>query len=216
MAGRILPPVGRVAGVRILLLTLAALAACATTPPPAPASADSCALALSVRTIRPNEASRRHATSIYFVRLGEGADPAAAEPVILSNHSQGRVVYLLNDKPGTYAAVASLEKKDGRTFVNYFPVDLIRKTVTTVGPGEFAYMGTTDLEVTGIGGTPDKSQSHYEDLIQPNYRSKSLAFRIFDRSRFFLGKGFVYRRTDEALEKNIRAHLAAGGWSPSR
>jgi hypothetical protein len=196
-----------------LLAAALALAACAAPPPPGPAREDSAALAVSIRTVRPNEASRRHATAVLFVRVEGDGDPIRAEPVIDSNHESGGLVYLLDAEPGTYAAVASTEKHDGRTYLNYFPAELIRKTLTKVEAGGFAYMGTVDLDVIRIGGSHDAAQRHFEALLAPRYRSKSVAYRIFDRSRFFLGKKFAYRRDDPAREAKAREHLAAGGWS---
>ena len=113
---------------------------------------------------------------------------------------------------GTYAAVASTEKHDGRTYLNYFPAELIRKTLTKVEAGGFAYMGTADLDVIRIGGSRDAAQRHFEALLAPRYRSKSVAYRIFDRSRFFLGKEFAYRRDDPDREAKAREHLASGDW----
>jgi hypothetical protein len=195
-----------------LLAAALALAACAAPPPPGPAREDSAALAVTIRTVRPNEAGRRHATSVFLVRVEGDGDPIRAEPVLDSNHESGSIVYLLDAEPGTYAVVASTEKHDGRTYLNYFPAELIRKTLTTVEPGGFAYMGTADLDVIRIGGSRDAAQRHFEALLAPRYRSKSLAFRLFDRSRFFLGKQFVYRRDDPDREAKAREHLARGGW----
>jgi hypothetical protein len=195
-----------------ILFAALALAACAAPPPPGPAREDSAALAVAIRTVRPNQAGRRHATTVFFVRVEGDGDPIRAEPVIESNHESGGLVYLLDAEPGAYAAVASAEKHDGRTLLNYFPAELIRKTLTRVEPGGFAYMGTADVDVIRIAGSRDDAQRHFEALLAPRYRSKSLAYRLFDRSRFFLGKQFVYRREDPDREAKAREHLASGGW----
>lgn len=191
---------------------LLGLAACAAPPPPGPAREDSAALAVAIRTVRPNEASRRSATKIFFVRVEGDGDPIQAAPLIDSNHESGSLVYLLDAEPGTYAAVASVEKHDGRTLINYFPAGLIRKTLITVEAGKLAYMGTADLDVIRIGGSRDAAQRHFEALIAPRYKSKSVAYRLFDRSRFFLGKQFTFRRADPDREERARQHLASGGW----
>jgi hypothetical protein len=165
-------------------LIAANLAGCAAPKPPAP-QVDAGIVGISLRIWAPDVMSQpyepydykrlNNPAKVYFVRLEGDADPLKQRSVIESNFEQDGQVYLLNAKPGRYAAVAALideqiyrppaarqvrfRRMDGVSgdsggdgapvhpnYLVYFPAELIKKTVVTVEPHALAYMGDHALD----------------------------------------------------------------------
>ncbi|MBI4083727.1 MAG: hypothetical protein HY423_14070 [Candidatus Lambdaproteobacteria bacterium] len=185
----------------------ATLAGCAGPKPPAP-QMDAGIVGISLRIWAPDvmtppyDISRYKTLSnpakVYFVRLEGDADPLTQRTLIESNFEQEGQVYLLNAKPGRYAAVAALIDEqiyrppaarqvrfrrmsgisgddgggDGRpvhpNYVVYFPAELIKKTVVTVGPHALAYMGDHALDFDADlrpMARADDAQRHYDRMV---------------------------------------------------
>ena len=91
----------------------------------------------------PTDALRERIDEIYdydFVRLDEG-DPLAMPYLIQANYFEDGYVYLLNARPGRYAAVAASSRtKGGATseFIAYFPAEAIEQTIVELEPGRVA------------------------------------------------------------------------------
>jgi hypothetical protein len=108
------------------------------------------------------------ATDVYFVRSGDGDDLMSQSVYLRSNHSDGSRVYLLNAKPGRYAAIACISRNTA-----IFPTRMIRLTEVTVVPGEFAFMGDFLIETSSTwshasDNEVDDAQLHYRKVVAQN------------------------------------------------
>jgi hypothetical protein len=199
--------------VRLGALLLALLpAACGSTPAPGPEDEGACAVAMAVRTSFPGDSRWGRPQTIYFVRLEEAGDPTTVGEVIRSNHAHAGVAYLLNARPGHYAAVAGTEVRDGSERTTYFPADMIRKTLTRIDAKGFALLGSCELRQRKIGTTADDAQRHYRPLIEPDWSRKNVLSRVFERNRYFIGRDFRFDAEVEKLRAKAQQHLAASGW----
>jgi hypothetical protein len=122
-----------------------------------------------------------HPTSltVYFVRVGEGADPFAQAELIESNLVYGDYAYLLNAGPGRYAAVAAMawhKTGENDSFGNemmgyhiiYFPKEMIERSMVSVGPDGAGFMGDFWVAQPPFGEMPevvDEAQSHYHRIL---------------------------------------------------
>ena len=116
--------------------------------------------------------------SIYFVKVEEGGDPLTQENVLVANSTS----YLINVEPGQYAAVAALVPFEYEVPVSgtdkklimygyhmiYFPAEMIRKTLVSVEPDSFAFMGiywVKEPEYEDMPGAVDNAMRHYHKVL---------------------------------------------------
>jgi len=197
---------------RLALLGPALLAACGSTPAPSPESDDRAAVAIAVRTSYPADAQWGRPKIIYFVRLEAEGDPSFAPEVFKSNHYTDGLAYLVNVPPGYYAAVASTEHRDGRERTTYFPVAMIKESLTKVDAGQVVLLGSFEVQQGKIGTTADAAQKHFRPLVEPDRTKQNVISKIFAQNRYFIGR--EYRATDDRTrrEEQARSHLAESGW----
>lgn len=208
---------------RSVLLSLATaatallLAACATsTPLPEPSPPQGAALAIDVLVKPPMGIGHRDPVQVIFARV-DGADGLMQQTIVRSNHVKGSRAYLLNARPGTYVAVASLFVNPGMatgTYTTYFPRDAVEQTRTTVREGEITFMGAYVLGTSvGLDGA-DEVQLHYKNVIAPGQGTGVLAM-AFGGSVHYRG-ALLERRADEqagrAFFQRARDDLAGSGW----
>jgi len=199
---------------RPLLLLLALSAACASSPPPQ-RDGETAALAMAVRRLEPRRGFHGRATKVYFAKLAGPSDAAGASELLESNFVQGQVCALLNAEPGTYAAVAAREEKDGRGFIVFFPLALIEKTVVEVGPGEAAWMGQAALHAQAAAHGQDAAQRHYRTLLEPDWSKMTAAMRLFGRKAYLIGTDFTYQREEAGAREHALDLFADAGWPVS-
>ncbi len=201
-------------------VAVAGLCACTSTPPP-PRQNNGVALATDVRRIRPRRGFLGRTTTVYFVRLPEGHEGqaggdegslAGASSVISSNFVRGTVCYLLNAEPGTYAAVAAKETKDGKQRTYYFPLALIEKTMVTVSPGKAAWMGRAAVNAQPSSLNQDAAQKHYRRLIGPDWRRMRPAERVFMRKNYLTGTVFTFEREEAVVPAAVEELFTEAGW----
>ena len=90
---------------------------------------------------------------------------------------------------------------------------MIRKTLRKVGPGEFAFLGSYELQQSRITTTPDAAQAHFRPLVEPNWNKANIITRVFGRSHYFLGKQYrVLGDHDDKLIARSKKHLGKAGW----
>ncbi len=166
-------------------VTVFLLASCATSPAPQPSYDGSSGVGISVsieNRLNPWDDDRPVSLEdIYFVKLNENGDPLGidVEAVIPSSYSKDGILYLLDVKPGRYAAVAGyfVQHNLGSAGCSvrttsvysgiYFDEELIKATEVTVAPGQLVFMGNIVLNVTPFRSTkPDKAQGHYMKSLE--------------------------------------------------
>ncbi len=222
-----LPP--RIIGV-VIGLTL--WSGCATTPAPMPINEQSSIIGISVK-IRTLKLFSKSAMAVYFVRIDDG-DPFSQESLIRSNYVDGDYAYLINAKPGRYAAVAAMNQGNASssssptpvgggvsvsagmgatvTMTTYFPSELIETTDVTVGPSSVAFMGRFTVDRAGLRqmNEADETQQHYyRTLTQPGGVESGLL------SRHYSGSGTKLDQSEGAWKSfldHARKRLAENGW----
>jgi len=168
------------------LLPLAALvlaAGCAATPTPGPSDQRRGFLALRARVAPGPGPDRETATTVYFVRLGQGQSADRGSPVIESNFQRGRMVYLLDVEPGRYAAVACGRTTEGKREVTFFPSELIARLVVDVPARGAIFLGDLELTLSYVTASMDDAQRFYWSKIHPASYQGSELERAVARTR---------------------------------
>ena len=191
------------------------LTGCATQPIPEVTQPQSSALAIDVLVKPPMGIGSRDPVQVYFVRI-EGADGLMQQSIIRSNYVKDSRAYLLNARPGTYVAVASmfLGPLQRGTYITYFPRDVLEHTRVTVREGEAAFMGAYVLGTSvGLDGADDV-QTHYKNVIAPGQATGVLAMS-FTGTIHYRG-ALLERKADEQTRREVlqkaKDDLAGSGW----
>lgn len=196
---------------------VALLTGCATTQPiPEVTQPQSSALAIDVLVKPPMGIGSRDPVQVYFVRI-DSADGPMQQSIIRSNYVKDSRAYLLNVRPGTYVAVASLFLTPGLqrgTYITYFPRDVLEHTRVTVREGEIAFMGAYVLGTSvGLDGA-DEVQTHYKNVISPGQATGVLAMS-FTGAVHYRG-ALLERKADEQTRREFfqkaKDDLAGSGW----
>lgn len=227
----------------ILAATGAALALGCVHPPPVPpvqepASASAALIAIKVVFNDGALNSGLPTYLVYFVRIEQGGDPLSQQVLIPSNYFEDGYVYLLNARPGRYAAVAAAWLDEGGVTktqtvpvgggggftgsvgfsyttgpiadVNLLPVDTIHGTLVDVEPGSVAFMGEWRLKKPYVKKLGDDDDA---DAAQRHY-SRLLEANGIGTSHH-RGSEPESDRSDEAILKfmrHARKRLADTGW----
>jgi hypothetical protein len=136
-----------------------------------PEKNESSVLGVSIKTVTLKIFKNRQDT-VYFVKLADTDEGILATKIIPSNYSRGDYVYLINAEPGKYIAVVSFFQQSDNTYNSFFDLNTIQKTMTVVGPGQIAFMGTIIVEnqlkniYNNIEQNGDKAQLHYYNLLK--------------------------------------------------
>lgn len=136
-----------------------------------PDKIDSSVLAVSIKTITLKVFKNRQDT-VYFVKLDDEVESLLGVKLIPSNYTRGEYAFLVNAEPGRYAAVASFFQQTDNTYNSFFDLNTIQNTVTVVGPGQIAYMGSITVDnhlkniYNNIEKNGDKAQLHYYNLLK--------------------------------------------------
>jgi hypothetical protein len=175
--------------------------------------------------------------TLTFARLQDDGSVISDEiyraSIVRSDHH-----YLLNAKPGKYAAVAVAYERGMRTGASLgggvtvttsrvfgenilFSEELVRQTLVEVTPGTIAVMGAYDFAVEGrMALAPsatqfmkdaDPVQLHYAKALDPQMQSRGATSAIkFYRARFESAQ--KDSATRQALLKSAERHVGAEGW----
>jgi hypothetical protein len=216
----------------IFALTMIVLSACAEFQP-VPKSFDqqSSVIGISLEARGPAIINTIKLDKVYFIRLDEKDLPYNKKEVLQSNYSSGESFYLLNAPPGRYAVVAALSYVESgatsnglpksTTYRVFFPKNLIDKSIVTVTPGSFNFMGAFSVG-TSLGlDHADEAQLHYSNLLQPN-GAVSIGNNLF--SSMLVGsmsvtytaklKNFnLNKDTEKAFLGKTEKHLKDAGWA---
>ncbi|MFI5304929.1 MAG: hypothetical protein ACHQYP_09070 [Nitrospiria bacterium] len=217
---------------KIFALTMMALSACAEFQP-VPKSFDqqSSAIGISLEVRGPAKLNTIKMDMVYFIRLDEKDLPYNKKEVIQSNYSSSDSFYFLNAQPGRYAVVAasSYIERGGNTnglpnstsYRVFFPKNLINKSVVTVTPGSFNFIGAYTVG-TSLGlGDADEAQLHYSNILQPE-GAVSMGNNLFS-SMLVGGMSVTYtanlknfnlnKETEKAFLGITEKNLKAAGWT---
>jgi hypothetical protein len=206
---------------RLTLLTgvIGLFAGCASTPQGVAdhlAQPQGAALVIDLRTKAPIGIAGPDTVQVFFARI-DNADGLLQQTIVRSNHVKDGRAYLLNARPGTYVAVASLAVNSAprHTFTTYFPREVVERTRVTVGEGEFAAMGSCLLGTSvGLDGA-DEVQAHYKNVIAPGQATGTMAM-AFSGSTHYRGQ-LIECKSDETGRKDVlqkaRGDLAGSGWA---
>lgn len=178
---------------RLMTLTtvfLLVLSACVTLPPPpGPEDPQSAAVGISL-VMRPplrlfGLADQKTDMTVYFIRLDdekEQPDSLLRTTLYRSNYTHGNQVYLLNAKPGRYAAVVVFFERTPlppppapgappvasgppKEFWTYLSEDVIRHTEVMLPPGAVRYMGDFVIDQTVGIKKADEAQDYYHRFV---------------------------------------------------
>jgi hypothetical protein len=149
---------------------------------------------------------------VYFVKLDEKDENNLGNRIYASNYTRGDYAYLINAKPGTYAAVASYFSQTENGYNTFYDATIIRSTLIQVGPGQVLYAGELRIEnqmknlYQNIEQNGDKSQIHYYTLL------KSIMY-----GTFYCGKLEKSERSKESeieFLKKTRVNFKDSDWIP--
>ena len=227
-----------------------ALMSCAgSIPAPAPFDAESGGLAMSLSMRRYFIGLNQGAslpTAVLFVRLEEGEtvdDLTRDREVIPSTLIEKDIVYLLNVRPGTYAAVAAfygfqetlsiplvhvglgsgLFAEAGLTaygvhtaYRNYFSRELIAETQTRVDPGTFAFMGTYTTDQSAFDDADDL-QAHFQRVLEGQIYTENSEDAVANREKINRLSLRLVRRDRDAkvlICRRAQRHFKNSAWEP--
>ncbi len=166
-------------------------------------SKDSSVIGISIRTLTLKVFSNKPEV-VYFVRLDEKDENNLGSKIVPSNFVRGDYAYLINARPGKYAAVASLFTQTDNSYNSFYDAAIIKNTIIEVGPNQIVFAGKLKIEnqmknlYQNIEQNGDTAQLHYYNLLKTfmygtfycgTYTS---AERTGDLEREFLLKTKVY------------------------
>jgi hypothetical protein len=210
---------------------------CATVPPPKPLDPQSAVIGISVKTRAPIKTFTDKPNVVYFINAEQGEDVYTQGNFIRSNYAKGGQVYLLNLKPGHYAAVGCYKRiigaspddsgicSEGITNTTFFPKELIKLTEVTVAPGTIAFMGKYVIDTSTGLKDADDAQLHYAQLIWPgallSYSAVGTAIMVvlpvFTERCEYAYKGSLHeekcdKRAEIGFLDNALEHFKGTGW----
>lgn len=209
----------------VLLAPLVLLiAGCASMPVPRMGDPQTSVVGIQVEIQAPIGIFSSKPDRIFFVRI-DGEDDITQTQVIPSSFAKEGRIYLLNAKPGQYAAVVAFSwRRTGSPFVGkasyttYFSKELIEATRVDVGRGEVAFMGSYVVKQSVGLKDADPIQNHYAELLAPG-SAKSGFVHLLSAA---LSGDYDYRGTVKAAKRDgdaraqflskAKADLADGGW----
>ena len=144
-------------------------------PPPEPEDSQSAAIGISLMIRAPIKLFfKKTDIVVYFIRLDEEKgkpDSFLQTTLYQSNYTHDNQIYLLNTKPGRYAAVVAFFERtpqpsqQAAEFWTYFSEDLIRHTEITVPPGAIRYMGDFIIDQAAGMKNADEAQDYYHRFV---------------------------------------------------
>lgn len=216
------------------ILSVLFIAGCASMPIPRMEDPQTSVIGIQIETQAPVGIFSHKPDRIFFVRI-DNEDDITQNLVIPSNFAKDGRIYLLNARPGKYAAVAAFRSQAGLPFApapqpgisvsvtvgktgytTYFSKELIEATKINVVPGEVVFMGSYVVKQSVGLENAEPIQNHYANLLAPG-SSKSGFGHLLSGDYHYRGMtGEAKRDSDARTEfiKKARGDLAEGGWEP--
>jgi len=169
---------------------------------------DSSVIGISIRTITLKIFNNKPET-VYFVKLDEKDENNLGNKIIPSNYARGDYVYLINARPGKYAAVASFFTQTDNSYNSFYDAAIIKSTVIDVGPNQIVFAGKLSIEnkmknlYQNIEQNGDKAQLHYYNLLKSFMYGTFYcgAYSAFERTRdlendFFIKTKIYFKESE--------------------
>lgn len=220
----------------LVSLIIIALSACASLPPPKPLEPESAAIGISLKLQGPIKLFKNEAARVFFVKVDRKDNPYNKTQLISSNYVKGNQVYLLNAKPGQYAAVAAFYDKDSPLFppsspsggvsvsvtysrktqyTTYFSKEIIENTLVEAKPGTMTFMGDYVVDMSLRFKDADDAQLHYYRLIAPNEENKNAFLSLISGDHHYRGSPHEMNH-DKQAEIRFLTHaietFGGSGW----
>lgn len=214
------------------ILPVLLVVGCASMPVPRLEDPQTSAIGIEVETQAPVGIFRNKPDRIFFVRI-DGEGDITQNQIIPSNFARDGRIYLLNAKPGKYAAVAAFRSQAGAPFApapqsgvsvsvsvgktgytTYFAKELIEATKVDVGRGEVVFMGSYVVRQSVGLRDAEPIQNHYAELLAPG-SSKSGIGHLLSGDYHYRGAVNEVKRDSDARTEFLRKakdDLAEGGW----
>jgi hypothetical protein len=217
---------------RLFVLSLFFVAGCASMPVPKMTDPQASVIGIQVETRAPVGVFSHKPDAAYFVKI-DGEGDVVQNQLIPSNFAKDGRIYLLNAKPGTYAAVAVFRSQAGAPFgsapqpgisvslrvgktgyTTYFSKELIEATKANVAAGEIAFMGSYVVKQSVGLADAEPIQNHYANLLSPGSARSGIGNLLSGDYHYRGGASEVKRdeNTRKEFTKNARDDLAEGGW----
>jgi hypothetical protein len=154
--------------------------------------------------------------AVFFVAM-ENDGALSQDYVFTSNFTQGDRMYLLNARPGKYAAVATFRSQMNSVgFTTYFSKELIEATRMDVRPGEAVFMGSYVVHMSIGLKEAEPIQRHYANVLALA-SSKGRVSRLIPDGAHYRGTLDKLKRDSDARTaflKHARDDLAESDWGP--
>ncbi len=201
------------------IVILGLLGCAATLPPPRALDPQRSIIGISVTTRAPIRIFTQTAKRVYLIRVDEEEDLFNRQSFIMSNYTKGNQIYILNVKPGRYAAVACYKRQvtpmaPTTEYTTFFSEELIKLTEVTVEPGSIAFMGKYIIDTSVGMKDADDAQLNYFQLIMPDAAGGYLGM-AFSMANYY--RGYIKEiKRDKKIEleflTNAQYHLKDTGW----
>lgn len=214
------------------VLSVLLFSGCTSMPVPRMEDPQTSAIGIQVETQAPVGIFSNKPDRVFFVRIDSEGDITQSQ-VIPSNFAKDGRIYLLNAKPGKYAAVAAFRSQAGSPFApaprpgvsvsvsvgktgytTYFSKELIEATKVDVASSEVAFMGSYVVKQSVGLKDAEPIQNHYAELLAPG-SSKSGFGHLLSGDYHYRGMMGEAKRDNDAKTEFLRKSkddLAEGGW----
>ena len=216
-----------------LVLITIVLGGCATPQPiPELSQPQSSGLGIDVTLSAPIGLFKARPDQVYFAKI-DGEDGLLQQQIIRSNYSKDGRAYLLNVRPGTYAAIGaffsragipagppspgfSVSVATGRSgYTTYFSTELVERTKVIVRENDFVFMGSYMVDQSvGLEGA-DGVQTHYKNVIAPGAATGTFLMGLSGDVHY--RGALLEHKNDEQTRneffRNAKEDLAGSAWA---
>jgi len=146
--------------------------------------------------------AREFADTVYFARVGEGAQAQGAPVLVASNFGKARNVYLLNARPGRYVVAAAEIARSMPTTrtVMVFSKDDSAQTVVEVKAGTVVFVG----EITAVTSMKSRELDETQARTLNAVMTTSAMLGVVDLP---LGADFAYPGTIKSVDRGDELEL---------
>jgi hypothetical protein len=182
-------------------------------------------------------------TSVYLVKLDDKDGNNLGTKLIRCNYYRGTMpegyyAFLVNAEPGRYAVVCSSKydrlsgadnpmgttKDDEYGYITFFDSSMIKNSITEVGPGQIAFMGSYTVNSQlksvhkNIEKNGDAAQKHYYNLLKDSMegtyycgsqvksdRSEKLTRNFFEKAKKYFRNSEWLKIINETISEYDRA-----------
>jgi len=141
------------------------------------------------------------------------------QQIVRTNYVKDGRAYLLNAAPGTYVAVAAYSSPPmlvtTTDSITYLSKQLVEQSKTTVGEGEFAFMGSFEVAQAVWLDQADEVQKHYRNLLSPS-GARGIVGLSLNQVTSYLGSAGASKDEERARNgfvQSARKDFAGSAWA---